>query len=1254
MFLDSRRSACRSNVLFASTALAAFLLPLAAPAQTQTPTASIGTVTAGSTPFLATASASYSGGALASVSYTITPLNGSVTRPLGASYSANYLGASSTATSGNVTIPIFGLYPGANNTINFTFTFTNGATLAPATATNITTASYTDPCASIADRTLNASPFNGQLSRATQSDLGYDYFLLKDDCAGSTKFPAILDTDGNFRWVGSGTTPVADSALANNAIYASDGSTSINRIDLTNGTQTTLANYASINVTTTNQHNIDPGRNGLLLEVNTTTETEATILEINPATGAVMNTWDMGAILSAAMTAGGDSPASFVLGTSADWFHNNSTTYNPADNTLIVSSRENFVIAVDYDAPASGQRQIHWILGDTTKAWYSYKSLAKFALTLGSNTQPPIGQHGVSIDHNGNLLLFDDGLGSLTLNPAGLTRNYSAARSYQINTSALTATQVYNYTLTDTAFAAGQVFSPICGSVYDVNGSYLVDFATANATASSLASTLITNEVSTASENNAVIDDSLLGTGTPTSVILAGLGIGSGNGFILQLPAAATCEAWNALPLASPAFNFNGYVNASALTVAAGSTGTVAVAISGLTSAPTTLGVNGMPAVNNPVQYSLGGSYGTITAQFTNVTASSATLSVTLPANVTPTTIPYELPITIGSAQVGIVTLIAPSQATSGSVSVTGATLSLAPGNGGTVNVTISGASSVPSLALGQTTSNVYNLGGNSGTINYSFLNVSQSAALLVVYVPPTVVPGSYSIPITIGTTTVGTFALTVPGSASVSVSIAASTLAQNSFNTFTATISGASSAPANLGLGGVSCVNIPGCLVPLTGSGTPLNFEFSSVTSSSASLAVFVNPSVTPGNYAIPITIGTTSVGTFMLTVPGTPKTQTITFGAIATQTVGTPLSLTASASSGLAVSFASSTTSVCMVSGSTATFLGAGTCTITASQGGNGTYAAATPVPQSFPVNAAALNVSVTVAPATLAQGTNNTLPATISGASSAPASTLGLGGVPCVNVAGCTVTIGTSTNPIKLNFEFVGTVTTTAASLDVYVSTSVLPGTYIIPITIGTTTVGTFQLTVPQLTQTISFGAIGSQAVGKTLALSASASSGLAVGYSAFPSSVCTVSGSTATFVGAGTCTITASQMGNSTYSAASSVSQSFTVSAGATYSGISPATLTLSASRNILLGTLTPGTGSVALSGTNLPTTASNWTVKGLPTGVTYTVTATSTKVTFSLSSGTDATTSSATTITIYNGSSSTGEGFQLTVSVSSVL
>jgi RHS repeat-associated protein len=78
----------------------------------------------------------------------------------------------------------------------------------------------------------------------------------------------------------------------------------------------------------------------------------------------------------------------------------------------------------------------------------------------------------------------------------------------------------------------------------------------------------------------------------------------------------------------------------------------------------------------------------------------------------------------------------------------------------------------------------------------------------------------------------------------------------------------------------------------------------------------------------------------------------QTITFNSISAQQVGGSVALVATASSGLTVSFTSETTSVCTVSGSTATLLTAGTCTIQATQPGNSVYAPAPAVTQSFTV--------------------------------------------------------------------------------------------------------------------------------------------------------------------------------------------------------------------------------------------------------------------------------------------------------------
>jgi hypothetical protein len=80
-----------------------------------------------------------------------------------------------------------------------------------------------------------------------------------------------------------------------------------------------------------------------------------------------------------------------------------------------------------------------------------------------------------------------------------------------------------------------------------------------------------------------------------------------------------------------------------------------------------------------------------------------------------------------------------------------------------------------------------------------------------------------------------------------------------------------------------------------------------------------------------------------------GLPTPQTIAFPFPGAQLVGTPLTLAATASSGLPVSFTASGS--CTVSNGVATFAAAGDCSILASQPGNATYAAAPQVQQTFP---------------------------------------------------------------------------------------------------------------------------------------------------------------------------------------------------------------------------------------------------------------------------------------------------------------
>jgi hypothetical protein len=79
-----------------------------------------------------------------------------------------------------------------------------------------------------------------------------------------------------------------------------------------------------------------------------------------------------------------------------------------------------------------------------------------------------------------------------------------------------------------------------------------------------------------------------------------------------------------------------------------------------------------------------------------------------------------------------------------------------------------------------------------------------------------------------------------------------------------------------------------------------------------------------------------------------------------------------------------------------------------------------------------------------------------------------------------------------------------------------------------------------------QTITFAVLSNVTLGvPPFTITATASSGLTVTFTSTTPSICTVSGNTVTIVAVGTCSITASQAGNSIYAAATPVTQSFTV-------------------------------------------------------------------------------------------------------------
>ena len=127
-----------------------------------------------------------------------------------------------------------------------------------------------------------------------------------------------------------------------------------------------------------------------------------------------------------------------------------------------------------------------------------------------------------------------------------------------------------------------------------------------------------------------------------------------------------------------------------------------------------------------------------------------------------------------------------------------------------------------------------------------------------------------------------------------------------------------------------------------------------------------------TAGNNTLSVNLPITAVGatiqpaalTASAAIDIMEQAQTITFGPLPNQPFGTAsFNVSATASSGLPITFASTTPAVCTVAGSTVNLISAGTCTIQATQAGNTTFAAATPVSTSFTVTMVAPTIGFTV---------------------------------------------------------------------------------------------------------------------------------------------------------------------------------------------------------------------------------------------------------------------------------------------------
>jgi len=421
----------------------------------------LGAVTSGATPFIRFMKISgVRSGLMTNISFSIAPKSSSATLPISATYSKAYLIRHNylDVNTSTATIPVFGLYQNYSNSVELKYF--EGSSVSGNLSATVTTPAWTDP---YGPSDLYKNPVR-IVPRNNTVRLNFSYFMMKSGATGSN--PVVLDTDGEIRWVGVNNEPSQSSIFYNNAMYVGTGS-HLTRTEL-DGSYSQVADYrSSTGTTNTGHHNYDPGKAGFLVETDTTSNIESTILEVD-ANGAVLNTFDLAAIIEDDMKQYGDDPAGFVR-RGADWFHNNAAVYWPAQDTLVVSSREDFVIGIDYTT-----KKIKWILGDNTKLWHQYPSLRRYELAIAPGSLAPIGQHAVSITSDNQLLLFDNGKESLVQSPVGATRYYSAPRKYQLDLVNMTATETWHFE------HSPAIWSPICSSIYQDGSSYLIDYASEN------------------------------------------------------------------------------------------------------------------------------------------------------------------------------------------------------------------------------------------------------------------------------------------------------------------------------------------------------------------------------------------------------------------------------------------------------------------------------------------------------------------------------------------------------------------------------------------------------------------------------------------------------------------------------------------------------------------------------------------------------------------------------------------------------
>lgn len=257
-------------------------------------------------------------------------------------------------------------------------------------------------------------------------------------------------------------------------------------------------------------------------------------------------------------------------------------------------------------------------------------------------------------------------------------------------------------------------------------------------------------------------------------------------------------------------------------------------------------------------------------------------------------------------------------------------------------------------------------------------------------------------------------------------------------------------------------------------------------------------------------------------------PAGQSLDFGQLpAVDFVGSPdYTMDATASSGLLVTYAVGATDECTVQADVVTVTGAGSCTVTASQAGDGDYQAATPVSETFLIDAGTPAVTVTASPSPATIGSVD-YSVTLTGVATTPPTgsvTVSDGSATCpVSLASgtgsCSIVEGAGSYTVQASYGGDGNYTSATGSL----AETVEP---------ATPTLSIVALESPATTSAVGYevsaSGVGGFAVTGSVTVSDGTASCVIASFSAL--------GSCALLEGAGTYTVEAAYTGDDDYTAA----------------------------------------------------------------------------------------------------------------------